>query len=68
MGEGAALPLSGSAFIGPEHSSVAAYTRKGGHDASEPGEDDRVDAEDFVARILVQIPEPRRHVVRFYGT
>jgi hypothetical protein len=27
------------------------YARKGGHDASEPGEDDRVDAEDFVARI-----------------
>ena len=44
------------------------YARKGGHDATEPGEDDRVDAEDFVARILVQIPEPRRHVVRYYGT
>jgi hypothetical protein len=43
------------------------YTRKGGHDASEPGEDERVDAEEFVARVLVQIPDPRRHLVRYYG-
>ena len=43
------------------------YARKGGHDATEPGEDDRVDAEEFVARVLVQIPDPRRHVVRYYG-
>lgn len=43
------------------------YARKGGHDASEPGEDERVDAEDFVARVLVQIPDPRRHLVRYYG-
>ena len=42
------------------------YTRKGGHDA-EPGEEERVDAEDFVARVLVQIPDPRRHLVRYYG-
>jgi hypothetical protein len=43
------------------------HTRKGGHDASEPGEDERVDADEFVARVLVQIPDPRRHVVRYYG-
>ena len=43
------------------------YTRKGGHDASEPGEDERVDADEFVARVLVQIPDPRRHLVRDYG-
>jgi len=43
------------------------YARKGGHDAREPGEDERVDAEDFVARVLVQIPDPRRHLVRDYG-
>jgi hypothetical protein len=43
------------------------YARKGGHDASEPGEDERVDADEFVARVLVQIPDPRRHVVRYYG-
>ena len=43
------------------------YARKGGHDASEPGVDERVDAEEFVARVLVQIPDPRRHVVRYYG-
>jgi hypothetical protein len=38
------------------------YARKGGHDASEPGEDERVDADEFVARVLVQIPDPRRHL------
>jgi hypothetical protein len=43
------------------------YTRKGGQDTAEPGEDERVDAEDFVARVLVQIPDPRRHLVRYYG-
>ena len=43
------------------------YTRKGGHDTRAPGEDERVDAEDFVARVLVQIPDPRRHLVRYYG-
>jgi hypothetical protein len=25
------------------------------------------DAEEFVARVLVQIPDPRRHLVRYYG-
>jgi hypothetical protein len=43
------------------------YARKGGHDASEPGEDERVDADELVARVLVQIPDPRRHLVRYYG-
>ena len=43
------------------------YARKGGHDAREAAEDERVDAEDFVARVLVQIPDPRRHLVRYYG-
>jgi hypothetical protein len=43
------------------------YAGKGGHDAREPGEEERVDAEDFVARVLVQIPDPRRHLVRYYG-
>ncbi|MCG6924137.1 MAG: hypothetical protein LJF30_02275, partial [Acidobacteria bacterium] len=31
------------------------YARKGGHDAREPGEEERVDADEFVARVLVQI-------------
>ncbi len=43
------------------------YTRKGGHDAAEPADDERIDAEEFVARVLVQIPDPRRHLVRYYG-
>jgi hypothetical protein len=43
------------------------YTRKGGHDTSEPAQDERIDAEEFVARVLVQIPEPRKHLVRYYA-
>jgi len=43
------------------------YARKGGHDAREAAEDQRIDAEEFVARVLVQIPDPRRHLVRYYG-
>ncbi len=43
------------------------YMRKGRHDAPEPAEDERIDAEEFVARVLVQIPDPRRHLVRYYG-
>jgi hypothetical protein len=42
-----------------------AYARKGGHDAPEAAEDEKIDAEEFVARVLVQIPDPRRHLVRY---
>ncbi len=48
-------------------SSEVVYTRKGSHDTKEPSEDEKIDAEEFVARVLVQIPEPRRHLVRYYG-
>jgi len=30
-------------------------------------EGERIDAMEFVARVLVQIPDPRRHLVRYYG-
>jgi len=43
------------------------YSRKSGHDAPEAPGGERIDAEEFVARVLVQIPDPRRHVVRYYG-
>ena len=43
------------------------YTPKAGHDGSEPAEAERIDAMEFVARVLVQIPDPRRHLVRYYG-
>ncbi len=48
-------------------SAEVVYTRKGSHDTKEPSEDEKIDAEEFVARVLVQIPEPRRHLVRYYG-
>jgi hypothetical protein len=32
-----------------------------------PEEGERIDADEFVARVLVQIPDPRRHSVRYYG-
>ena len=34
---------------------------------AEPADDETIDAEEFVARVLVQIPNPRRHLVRYYG-
>ena len=40
---------------------------KAGHDDIEPTEGERIDAMEFVARVLVQIPDPRRHLVRYYG-
>ena len=40
---------------------------KGGHDEPEPTEGEKIDAMEFVARVLVQIPDPRRHLVRYYG-
>jgi hypothetical protein len=43
------------------------YARKGGHDEPEPTEGERIDAMEFLARVLVQIPDPRRHSVRYYG-
>ena len=33
------------------------YTRKGSHDTKEPSEDEKIDAEEFVARVLVQITQ-----------
>jgi hypothetical protein len=46
------------------------YRRKAGHDGAagptfQPEE--RFDPADFLARILMHIPEPRRHLVRYYG-
>ena len=38
-------------------SAEVVYTRKGGHDAPEPSEDEKIDAEEFVARVLVQITQ-----------
>jgi hypothetical protein len=43
------------------------YVPKGGHDDIEPTEGETIDAMEFVARVLVQIPDPRRHLVRYYG-
>ena len=43
------------------------YVPKVGHHDIEPTEGERIDAMEFVARVLVQIPDPRRHLVRYYG-
>ena len=43
------------------------YTHKGGHDTAESTDDEGIDAEESVARVLVQIPDPKRHLVRYYG-
>jgi hypothetical protein len=39
------------------------YARKEGYDPTEAAEGERIDAEDLAARVLVQVPNPRRHLV-----
>jgi len=46
------------------------YRRKGGHDGgpAEPREVvETFDHMDFLARVIMHVPEPRRHLVRYYG-
>jgi hypothetical protein len=50
----------------PGRGEVLYHPRPAGHDRSGAGPE-RVDALEFVARVLAQIPEPRRHLVRYYG-
>jgi hypothetical protein len=46
------------------------YQPKGGHDgrARAPGYTaEAYDPAEFLARVIMHIPEPRRHLVRYYG-
>jgi hypothetical protein len=45
------------------------YRRKRGHEGSGFGEREveAFDPEEFLARVIMHIPEPRRHLVRYYG-
>ena len=43
------------------------YLPKAGHDDIQPTPGETIDAIEFVARVLVQIPAPKRHLVRYYG-
>jgi hypothetical protein len=49
---------------------VVHYRAKGGHDGrTQPAGDaaQAFDPAEFVARVIMHIPEPRRHLVRYYG-
>jgi hypothetical protein len=59
------VSLSRLRFTAGSHE--VAYVPKSGHDDVEPTEGEKIDAMEFVARVLVQIPDPRRHLVRYYG-
>ncbi len=59
------VSLSRLSFTPGSHEVV--YVPKRGHDVVEPTEGEKIDAMEFVARVLVQIPDPRRHLVRYYG-
>jgi hypothetical protein len=69
MCRGKRVRPAGRLWLGatPSATKDVLYVRKGGHDAAGAAEDERIDAEEFVARVLVQIPDPRRHLVRYYG-
>jgi len=46
------------------------YQPKGGHDgrARQPGDvAETYDPAEFLARVIMHVPEPRRHLVRYYG-
>jgi hypothetical protein len=45
------------------------YRRKRGHESSELNEREveQFDPAEFLARVIMHIPEPRRHLVRYYG-
>ena len=45
------------------------YRRKSGHDGAGPfaGAEETFDPLDFLARVIMHIPAPRRHLVRYYG-
>ena len=59
------VSLSRLRFTPGSHEVV--YAGKAGHDELEPTEGEKIDVMEFVARVLVQIPDPRRHLVRYYG-
>ena len=59
------VSLSRLHFTSGSHEVV--YLPKAGHDDIEPTEGERIDAMESVARVRVQIPDPRRHLVRYYG-
>ena len=44
-------------------SELIAYEPKAGHDA----DDAELDPLEFLARVLIHVPEPNKHLVRFYG-
>jgi hypothetical protein len=49
---------------------VVHYRARGGHDGrTQPAGDaaEAFDPAEFVARVIMHIPEPRRHLVRYYG-
>jgi hypothetical protein len=43
------------------------YRRKSGHDGAGRCVDEVLGPLDFLARVIMHIPEPRRHLVRYYG-
>ncbi len=54
------VSLSRLSFTAGSHE--VAYQPRSGHDDIEPTEGEKIDAMEFVARVLVQIPDPRRAI------
>ena len=58
-------PVSLERMAFDEASDEVVYTRKAKD--GEPGGSEHIDAEDFLARLIAYIPQPRLHTVIFYG-
>ena len=50
----------------PDSDEVLYFPKPEGHDGNAAGPE-HIDALEFVASVLAQIPEPRKHLVRYYG-
>ena len=50
-----------------EQARTIAYARRAGHGAGLPTPAIPLDPDEFLARILMHVPEPRLHVIRYYG-
>ena len=58
-------PVSLERMVWEESSDEVVYTRKARD--GQPGGEEHIDAEDFLARVIAYIPEPRLHTVVYYA-
>ena len=61
-------PVSLQRLAWDEDADTVTYTPRPGHHHRPNSDDDLHDPKELLARAVMHIPEPRRHLVRYYGT